>query len=342
MHSALLAQVQTYRLGPLSFDETDLEPLIGGALRIVLVIVVSAFVIRISHGVVRRAIAGVRDPDSGPLDKLRRRGQVWDTDIREDVIALERRARRADALGSVITSIITVTVWTLSTFTILSTVGIELGPYIAGLGIVGVALGFGAQDLVKDFISGMFMLLEDQYGVGDVVDVGEAVGVVEGVTLRTTRIRSVDGTLWWVPNGEVRRLGNMSQDWARALLDIGVAYDTDTDHAAAVIERVANGMAEEEAYRDNFLDAPAVWGVENLGVDSVDIRLVIKTTPGDQWAIARELRRRLKQAFDAEGIEIPFPQRALWIRSEEGGASPFDLSDEQVSGEQAPPAASDA
>jgi small conductance mechanosensitive channel len=175
------------------------------------------------------------------------------------------------------------------------------------------------------------MLLEDQYGVGDVVDTGEATGTVEGVTLRTTRIRSVDGTLWWVPNGEVRRLGNMSQDWARALLDIGVAYDTDTDHATEVIAGVARGMAEEPEYAEIFLDEPSVWGVENLGVDSIDIRLVIKTTPGDQWKIAREIRRRLKQAFDEEGIEIPFPQRTMWLRSMDGDANPFDLSDDDAS-----------
>jgi small conductance mechanosensitive channel len=190
---------------------------------------------------------------------------------------------------------------------------------------VGVALGFGAQDLVSDFISGMFMLLEDQYGVGDIIDAGEATGTVEGISLRTTRLRSVDGTLWYIPNGEIRRLGNMSQDWARALLDIGVAYDTDTDRASAIIERVAASMAEEEEYKGKFLDTPEVWGVERLAADAVEIRLVIKTTPGDQYAIARELRRRIKHAFDAEGIEIPFAQRTLWIRSEEGEANPLDL-----------------
>ena len=308
--------------------ETDIAPYVGAAIRILVIIVASGIVVRLGKGLVNRAVDRIREPDQGPLDKLRRRDQLWNSDVREDGIALQRRIRRADALGSVGKSIISVTVWTLSVFTILSTVGIELGPYIAGLGIVGVALGFGAQDLVKDFISGMFMLLEDQYGVGDIIDSGEASGVVEGISLRTTRIRSVDGTLWFVPNGEIRRLGNMSQDWARALLDIGVAYDTDTDHAGQVIERVACQMADEEPYEDKFLDTPEVWGVERLAADSVDIRLVIKTTPGDQYGIARELRRRIKLAFDAEGIEIPFAQRTLWIRSEQGEANPFDLSAE--------------
>lgn len=316
-------------LGLVELSQEEIEALVSGGLRILVIIVVSAIVVRVGKGIVSRAVEGIRNPDAGPLDKLRHRDQMWDRDVRQDGIALQRRIRRAEALGSVGKSIISVTVWTLSVFTILSTVGIELGPYIAGLGIVGVALGFGAQDLVKDFISGMFMLLEDQYGVGDIIDSGEASGVVEGISLRTTRIRSVDGTLWFVPNGEIRRLGNMSQDWARALLDIGVAYDTDTDRAGEVIGRVACDMAEEEEYESLFLDTPEVWGVENLGADSVDIRLVIKTTPGDQYGIARELRRRIKHAFDAEGIEIPFQQRTLWIRSEQGEANPFDLSKDE-------------
>ena len=301
-------------LGWFTLTETDIQPLVGNGLRIVLIILISIIVVGLGKRLVRRAVHGVRDPMGGRLDRLRKRAQLWDHDVRRDGIAQQRRIRRAEALGAVGGSIISVTVWTLSIFTILATIGIELGPYIAGLGIVGVALGFGAQDLVKDFMSGMFMLLEDQYGVGDIIDSGEASGVVEGISLRTTRIRSVDGTLWFVPNGEIRRLGNMSQEWARALLDIGVSYDTDTDHATAVIERVASTMAEEEEYEEMFLAPPEVWGVERLGVDSIDIRLVIKTTPGDQYGIGRELRRRLKQAFDDEGIEIPFPQRTLWIR----------------------------
>jgi len=316
----------TYELGPLTFTDADLEPLIGGGVRILVIIVISAIVIRVARKLIDEAVEGVRKPDAGPLDRLRKRDQLWNSDVREDHIALERRVRRSEALGQVVKSTVAVTVWTLSLFTILATVNINLGPYIAGLGIVGIALGFGAQDLVKDFISGMFMLLEDQYGVGDIIDSGEASGVVEGISLRTTRIRSVDGTLWFVPNGEIRRLGNMSQDWARALLDVGVAYDTDTDHASRVIEQVASTMAGEEEFESKFLAIPEVWGVERLGADSVDIRLVIKTTPGDQYAIGRELRRRLKLAFEAEGIEIPFPQRTLWIRNEQGAVDPVGPS----------------
>jgi small-conductance mechanosensitive channel len=232
-----------------------------------------------------------------------------------------RRRQRLDALGAVTDSIISIVVWTAAFFTILGTTfGVNLGPFIAGAGILGVALGFGAQDLVKDFVSGVFMLAEDQFGVGDVVDVGEATGVVERVSLRTTRLRDVTGTLWHVPNGEIRRVGNMSQEWSRALLDIGVAYDTDIDHAIAVIREVAEGMAADAAFEDQFLDTPEVWGVEDLAADGILIRLVIKTVPGEQWKVARELRHRLKQAFDEAEIEIPFPQRTVWMRTDDAPA----------------------
>ena len=313
-------------LGPVLLRRGQVETLVGSGLRILLVLLATVVVIRVLNRIINRAVEGVRNPHKGPVDRFRSRDTVWKEDEREDEIAQLRRLRRAEALASVGRSVVAVALWTLSVMTILSTVNIELGPYIAGLGIIGVALGFGAQDLVKDFLSGVFMLLEDQYGVGDVVDAGAATGTVEGISLRTTRIRSVDGTLWFVPNGEVRALGNMSQGWARALLDVGVAYDADVDHAQDVIREVAETMAGEEEFAPKFLAAPSVWGVQNLGPDSVDIRLVIQTTPGDQWAIGRELRRRLKMALDENGIEIPFPQRTMWIRTEgEGRGTPPEI-----------------
>lgn len=234
-----------------------------------------------------------------------------------------RRAQRAEAMGAVLSSIFGAVVWTTAILTILgSTFGISLAPFLAGAGILGIALGFGAQDLVKDFISGIFMLIEDQYGVGDVVDVGDATGVVERVSLRTTKVRDVTGTLWHVPNGEIRRVGNKSQEWSRALLDVGISYGADVDGAAEVIKSVADEMAGEDAYRDLFLAEPEIWGVEDLSADAVLIRLVVKTRPGEQWAISRELRRRIKLALDAAEIEIPFPQRTIWIRREHPDAEP--------------------
>ena len=225
-----------------------------------------------------------------------------------------RAAARAETVGAVLKNLATVVVWAFAVLTVLGELEINLGPLIAGAGVVGVALGFGAQSLVKDFLSGIFMLIEDQYGVGDVIDVGEAIGTVEGLTLRTTRLRAIDGAVWHVPNGEIRRVGNMSQQWSRALLDIEVGYGTDLARAREVIARVADEIFHEPEWTTTILEAPEIWGVERLGADGIAIRLVLKTKPGEQWALQREIRARLKDAFDAEGIEIPFPQRSIWLR----------------------------
>lgn len=280
-----------------------IEPL----LQIVLIVVLAWLVVWLLRATVRRITRRFKESEGrGPLGVRDRRAGVVST----------RRAQRLDALGTVISSAVGFIVWAVALFTILgSTFGLNVGPLLAGAGIIGVALGFGAQDLVKDVLSGMFMLAEDQYGVGDVVDLGQGIiGVVEGVGLRSTRVRDVTGTLWHVPNGEVHRVGNMSQEWSRTLLDVSVAYGSDVDEAAEVIKGVADRMAGEEPYNRLFMAEPEIWGVEKLNADSVDIRLVIKTRPGEQWAIARELRRRIKLALDDASIEIPFPQRTIWVR----------------------------
>ena len=293
-----------------------LRGMVGPALTILLILVVAEIVSLVAKRFIRRAVERAKEPSSGRRDDLRRRVGLAEG----DPVSTERRAQRADAVGALASSIISVVIWVVAIIMSLSEVGVQVGPLIAGAGIIGVALGFGAQDLVKDFLSGLFMLMEDQYGVGDVIDAGEAVGVVEGISLRTTRIRDVTGTLWHVPNGEIARIGNMSQEWARALLDVDVAYGTDIDAASDIIQRVASDMSREEAYRDVFLGEPEMWGVQDLGTDSVVLRLVIKTRPGEQWAITRELRRRIKMAFDVAEVEIPFPQRTLWLRTEQAVA----------------------
>lgn len=224
-----------------------------------------------------------------------------------------RAEQRITALTSVLRSVVSFVIFLIAGFLILGEVGLEIGPLLAGAGIIGVALGFGAQSLVKDFLSGLFILVEDQFGVGDIVDLDqETSGTVEAVSLRTTRLRAVDGTVWYVPNGEIRRVGNKSQHWSRALLDIDVAYETDIEHAKSVIKGVADGLWQE---RDDIIEEPEMWGVETLGPHSVVLRLVVKTLPSDQYAVSRELRQRLKAAFDAEGIAIPYPQQMVWNRS---------------------------
>ena len=199
----------------------------------------------------------------------------------------------------------------------------SLAPLIAGAGVAGVALGFGAQTIVRDFLTGFFMLVEDQYGVGDVVDVGEITGTIEKVTLRTTVLRDVNANVWHVPNGEISRVGNMSQLWSRAVLDIEVAYDTDLRLAQGVIQRVADEVWRDPDFTEgDIIDPPEVWGIESLGADGVAIRLVVKTDPAEQWIVARELRLRIKEAFDAAGIEVPFPQRTIWLNQDDRPPKP--------------------
>jgi small conductance mechanosensitive channel len=230
----------------------------------------------------------------------------------------ERRALRARTLGSLARSIVTAVIAAIAVVMILAAFGYNVGPLLASAGIAGVALGFGAQNLVKDFLSGVMMLLEDQYGVGDVIDMGEATGTVEAVGLRVTRLRSVDGTVWYVRNGEVVRVGNSSQDWARAVMDIGVSYGADPGRVRELLTEVSHELAEDPEWGHLILEEPEVWGVENLAADGVVVRLVVKTKPLEQWSVARQLRERIMVRFDAEGIEIPFPQRTVWIRGEAG------------------------
>ncbi len=237
-----------------------------------------------------------------------------------------RRVQRARTMGSVLKSVTSMIVFTILILMVLSRLGLDIAPLLASAGILGVALGFGSQSLVKDFLSGLFMLFEDQYGVGDVVDVGEASGTVEAVTLRVTRLRDVNGTVWYVRNGEILRVGNMSQNWARTVLDVSVAYHEDLVRVRRVLEDVAHDLWEDEDYKGLIIEEPEVWGVEALGADSVAVRVTLKTAPLEQWRIAREMRQRIKSRFDHEGIEIPFPQRVVWTRAEPAAATGDDQS----------------
>ena len=234
--------------------------------------------------------------------------------------SLERRKQRAHTLGSVLRSLTTAVVFSVVFVIILADLGYDIGPIIAGAGIAGIALGFGAQSLVGDFIAGMFMLFEDQYGVGDVIDIGGTSGTVEAVTLRVTRLRDVNGTVWFVRNGELTRVGNKSQNWARAVLDVSVAYGEDLSRVKQVLLEVAGGLYESPDFEGLVLEEPEVWGVESLGADGIAVRVVLKTAPLAQWTVARALRERVKERFDAEGIEIPFPQRVVWQRDAAVGA----------------------
>jgi len=213
----------------------------------------------------------------------------------------ERRRQRAEAIGSVLRSFVTAVVFTMAAMLVLGELGFNLGPLLASAGIVGVALGFGAQSLVKDLIAGLFMLLEDQYGVGDSVDLGDATGVVETVGLRVTTVRDSRGVLWYVRNGEIIRVGNKSQGWAMVVIDIPIGF-VNTEQATAVLRTAAQAMADEPEHATEFLEPPDVVGVEQLTVDGAVIRTIAKTTADGQPAVQRELRRRLSDALDSSGL----------------------------------------
>jgi small conductance mechanosensitive channel len=254
------------------------------------------------------------------VERIARRAEKGVMPERLDAAAIARRAQRAETMAGIFQSVITVIVIAVVTTMILSEVGVNIAPIIASAGIIGIALGFGAQSLVKDFLSGIFIFMEDQYGVGDVIDLGEAIGSVEAVTLRMTRLRDVNGTVWFVPNGEIVRVGNQSKNWSRAVVDVGVGYSEDLARVQQVLREIAHDMWEDEDFKGVIIEEPEVTGVEMLAPDSVTVRVLVKTAPLQQWAVARTLRQRIKARFDHEGIEIPFAQRVVWHRDDRRGA----------------------
>jgi moderate conductance mechanosensitive channel len=291
--------------------------LLPDILRTIVIFGAAWFLVRVIRRTIRRVVRDVVEREGERTNGTRKRVPLAATQSLDPA----RAAMRAETLGNVLRSVASLVIWVAAVFVAvgsLRTTNIELGPLIAGAGIVGVALGFGSQSLVKDFLSGIFMLIEDQYGVGDIVDVGPATGVVEGITLRTTRLRDVEGVLWHVPNGEISRVGNLSQQWSRSLLDIPVAYNTDLDEAIDIIKRTADELWHDRAWRGLILEEPDVWGVEAFADSAILIRVVLKTVPAQQWAVSRELRMRVKAAFDDAGIEIPFPQQTIWVRDDNG------------------------
>lgn len=278
-------------------------------LRILLILVVTYLVVRVSRRLIKRAVEPLKNEKTrSRITSLRNKTRLSILDTGE--VPSARRLQRAETIASVLRSVVSIVIWSIAVLVILSELGINLAPLLAGAGVLGVALGFGAQNVVKDFLAGTFMLLEDQFGVGDVIDVGDASGTVEGLSLRVTRVRDVEGVVWYVPNGEIQRVANKSQQWSRAVLDIPVALETDIELATRVIKQTADAVWEEPPWSTMILGEPEVWGVEELGTHGVVIRLVVKTRPLEQWAVARELRARVKPAFDRAGIKVPPPVTA--------------------------------
>ncbi len=220
----------------------------------------------------------------------------------ERALVAERRHQRVRALGSVLRSATSVTIFTIAGVVVLGDLGINLAPLLASAGVVGIAIGFGAQNLVCDYLSGVFMLVEDQYGVGDVITVGDATGTVETVTLRITRLRDVNGIVWHIRNGAIEQVGNESQGWARAVIDFPVPYSADLSTIRTILSGATGSMWNEPSWRAVMLEQPEVWGAQEVSSTGVVMRIVVKTAPLRQWEVEREMRARVKTALDAAGI----------------------------------------
>lgn len=222
-----------------------------------------------------------------------------------DPVASQRRAQRALTIGSVLKSGVSIVTLTWCVLQILTVFSVNVAPLVASAGVVGVALGFGAQNLVRDFLTGMFMLLEDQYGVGDIIDVGEAVGTVETVGLRVTTIRDLNGTLWYCRNGEIARVGNMSQGHAVAVIDIPIAHSAAVPRATEIALAAAIDAAEDDAIADSVLEPPEMLGVNSVTAEAVVLRLTARVKPGQQWAVQRHITQAVLTAFDENDIAAP-------------------------------------
>ncbi|MFC6355340.1 mechanosensitive ion channel family protein [Luethyella okanaganae] len=281
------------------FDNGNKTPL--SVLVTIVIIVALAFLVRwILHFVIRRIVRQI-------VNGVKKNQNVDDTQaLVASPLAAVRVVQRTRTLGSVLTNIVNVTLFIVVVLMIVNTIdsGI-LGSFALLTAAVGAGLGFGAQNIVKDALNGLFMVMEDQLGVGDVVDLGPATGVVESVGIRITQIRDVNGTLWFVRNGEILRVGNMSQGWARVIIDLAVPYDTDVDEVQALMLSTATEMAGTGKWRSRILEKPEIWGLESISAEALVIRIVVKTRTSAKDDVARELRTRLKKTLDVFGVQLP-------------------------------------
>lgn len=283
------------------------EWFLGIPLKIILIVAISSIVLFLLRRTIRTITNHVADGtpflDRGILRPIGE-SEVGGVLAKANPLSSARRAQRARTLGSVLRSSATIVVGGIAFFLILDTLGVNIAPFIASAGVIGVALGFGAQSLVKDFLTGLFMLLEDQYGVGDVVDVGPATGTVEAVTLRITKIRDSDGTLWYVPNGTMLRVGNKTQGWATAVVEIDVDYFADLDQVRELLAQAASRVVKDPVVGAHVLGEPTITGIERLSADAVTLRLKVKTSPAMQWEVARELRTATRDVLERADVPL--------------------------------------
>jgi moderate conductance mechanosensitive channel len=279
------------------------EVLLTRSLKVAAVLVVAFALNRLARWMVRRLVRSLQQQVQQRLASIRAKTPRALRSTQP--LPSLRRSQRADAIGALVRNLSSVVIWLVASASILQILGVQLGPLVAGAGFVGLAIAISAQQLVTDFLAGIAMLLEDEYGVGDVIDVGPATGEVERVGLRTTQLRAVDGTVWHVRNGEIDRVGNLSRDWRRVLLDVEVARGADLALATRTVDHAAQELSQDERWRPWLLEEPEVWGVEGLGPASATIRLGLKTRPSKRDEVTRELRARVDEAIEQAGIRPP-------------------------------------
>jgi len=275
--------------------------IIVGKLVAIAIIIAIAFLVRwILHFVIERVVDRI-------VTGVKRKQDVTDTQaLQASPLAAVRVVQRTRTLGTLLRNVVNVTLFIIVTLMIVSVIDATiLGSFALLSAAIGAGLGFGAQNIVKDVLNGLFMVVEDQLGVGDVVDLGPATGIVEEVQIRITKVRDVNGTLWFVRNGEILRVGNMSQGWARVILDLAVPYDVDIDAVEAEMLRTAVELSQSGKWRSRILEKPEVWGLESISDDAMVIRIVMKVRTSSKDDVARELRTRLKRSLDAMDVRLP-------------------------------------
>ncbi|CAN3129794.1 mechanosensitive ion channel family protein [Mycobacterium sp. smrl_JER01] len=300
----------------LAFEWTDTSRhwLIEVPIRIVAYLTVVLIVRFVVHRMIDRATTVRTRNDRSSADSERSRTPPLVRRLRDRVPSsassdqvAARRQQRAQTIGSVLKSTVSIVLLVWVVLAVLNVLGVNIAPFIASAGVVGLAIGFGAQNLVRDFVTGVFMLLEDQYGVGDTVDLGEAIGEVESVGLRITTVRDIDGTLWYVRNGEIARVGNMSQEYAVARIEVPVSLNADVDRAERVAVEAAEEAVADPALAGKVIGEPEMLGVQELSPDLIRLRMTVKVRPNAQWAVQRKLRRAILRAYDEHGIDLPYP-----------------------------------
>ena len=294
------------------FSAVQWEDIIFSGLRILLILVVVWVGMRLIRSALQRLEKKLADP-----------AQV------QDEVQAREVAKRADTLVRLLRQGILIIVWVMAGLIILRELGMDVTPILASAGIAGLAVGFGAQNLVRDVISGFFIILENQARIGDVAIINGEGGIVEAINFRTTVLRDLSGTVHVFPNGGITTLANMTRDWSAYLLDMGVAYKEDTDHVIEVMRRVAEELRTDEYFGPLTLQDLEVFGVQQFADSAVVIRVRLRTRPMHQWEVGREYLRRIKKAFDAEGIEIPFPHRSVYF-GEASRPVAMELSDKRV------------